>query len=77
MWIQIKKNNHQCLDLEAKIEKSKTSLFSQTFEVGKNKKCAGIFEENNQHPSDMLPFLGVRKFLKVSHNLTITSCNTC
>ena len=37
MWILIKNTNHQYLGLEAKIEKSKTTLLSQTFEVAENK----------------------------------------
>ena len=33
----VKITNHQYLGLEAKIEKSKTTLFSQTFEVAEKK----------------------------------------
>ena len=33
----VKSTNRQYLDLEAKMEKSKTTLFPQTFEVAENK----------------------------------------
>ena len=38
MWLLVKSTNLQYLGLVAKTEKSKTTLFSQTFEVAENKK---------------------------------------
>ena len=69
MWILVKRPNRQYLGLEAKNEKSKTTLFFQTFEVAENKSLfandyTAIFKVNNHHPSDILRFWGVTKSWK-------------
>ena len=37
MWILIKSTDRQYLGLEAEIDKTKTTLYSQTFKVAENK----------------------------------------